>query len=93
MPPAAAGLAWGPRTCLHDVALLDRHVLQPAGLLLQLQGRVAERQAGHHVLRDAERALAGLHGLDLRLQRLHLAQQVLKGPGQRSHVGIQDVLS
>lgn len=89
----AAGLARGPRTCLHDVALLDGHVLQPAGLLLQLQGRVAERQAGHHVLGDAERALAGLHGLDLRLQRLHLTQQVLKVPGQRSHMCSQDFLS
>lgn len=78
------GVGTAAHTCLQDVALLDGHVLQPAGLLLQLEGRVAERQAGDHVLGDPERALAGLHGVHLRLQRLHLTQQVLEVRGHSS---------
>lgn len=73
-----AGATAGRCTCLQDIALLDGRVLQPAGLLLQLQGGVAEWQAGDHVLGDPECALARLHGMDLRLQRLHLRQQMLK---------------
>lgn len=73
-------------TCLQDVALLDGRVLQPAGLLLQLQSSVAQWQAGDHVLRDPERALAALHGLDFGLERLHLRQQALKGQGHISNI-------
>ena len=65
-PPADAG---GPScTCLHDVALLDGRVLEPAGLLLQVQSRVAEGQAGDHVLGDPERALTDLHRVDFWLE-------------------------
>lgn len=61
-------MRWAGCTCLHDIALLDGRVLQPAGLLLQLHSRLAEWQAGDHVLRDPERALAHLHRMDLRLE-------------------------
>ena len=75
-PPVDAG---GPScTCLHDVALLDGRVLEPAGLLLQVQSCVAERQAGDHVLGDPERALTDLHRVDFWLEWLHLRQQMLK---------------
>ena len=75
-PPAEAG--WPGCTCLHDVALLDGRVLEPAGLLLQVQSRVAERQAGDHVLGDPEHALTDLHRVDFWLEWLHLRQQMLK---------------
>ena len=65
-PPADAG--WPSCTCLHDVALLDGRVLEPAGLLLQVQSCVAERQAGDHVLGDPERALTDLHRVDFWLE-------------------------
>lgn len=65
-PPADAG--WPRCTCLHDVALLDGCVLEPAGPLLQAQSCVAQRQAGDNVLRDPERALAPLHRVDFWLE-------------------------
>lgn len=55
-------------TCLHDVALLNGRVLQAAGLLLEPQGTVAHGQAGDHLFRNPQGALAVLYCLDFWLQ-------------------------
>ena len=52
-------------------------MLQLAGLVLQALGGAADGQAGHHLLRQPEGALALLHGGHLLLEALHLHQQPL----------------
>lgn len=63
---------------LEDVALLNGHMLQLTGLLLQTQRCAADCKAGHHLLRDLQSTLTHLHCLYLLLETLHIGQKTLQ---------------
>lgn len=57
---------------LQDVALLNGHMLQLTGLLLQTQCRATDRKIVHDLLWDQQSALTQLHGLHLLLEAIHI---------------------
>lgn len=62
---------------LQDVALLNGHVLQLTGFLLQTQCRAADCKIVHDLLWDQQSALTQLHCLHLLLEAIHICQQAL----------------
>lgn len=61
-----------PPPYLKDVALLNGHVLQLTGLLLQTQCRATDCEIVHDFLWDQQSTLTQLHGLHLLLEAIHI---------------------
>ena len=62
--------------------MLDGHVLQLTGFLLQTQRCATDGKVGHHLLWDLQSTLTQLHGLHLLLEALHISQQTLQKQGK-----------